>query len=390
MDRNQILDDVLSFAEQKLSPKQFIRGKSSIPVTYPDIRPDDVESIVNTVLDIWWTEDKQVKKFERGLCGYTGFNHATLVNSGSSANLIAMLAATKNTKGKFVITCATGFPTTVSPIYQNGKIPAYVDINPHTLEPDYEQISYIMEHYGQEVDACIIAHTLGFPYDEELVREVIGKDIPFIVDGCFVSGTKIKVLGGEKNIENITTSDLVLTRNGYKKVLWSGKTGKKQVISRIGLTATPDHPIITKRGVIRLDTLSASDIIYVWNEKKSSIEEKHIIEIQNHRKGIFGFISGLEEIIGFLYTGKYGLITLERYLKDILSITLMEILLITQSKICSVFHQKNTIVNMILQRLKKSTTEILKLPEKRRLFGMEVLKESLFINNSENNLGIEN
>lgn len=184
MDKNEILDKVLDFAEEALQPKEFIPGKTPIPVSYPDIRPEDVVAISNTVLDIWWTEHKQAEAFSRALCRYLGFEFAVLLNSGSSANLLASKACFGSKSEHLVITCATAFPTTVSPIYQCNKVPLYVDIDPYTLEPNYEQISYAMEHYGRDIAGCILAHNLGFPFDEELVSNIIGMDIGFVVDGC--------------------------------------------------------------------------------------------------------------------------------------------------------------------------------------------------------------
>lgn len=194
MEKNDILNQILNYAQEKLQPVSFVPGKSSIPVTYPDIRAEDVVAISNTVLDIWWTEHKQAAEFERQLCSFLGFDHAVLCNSGSSANLLASTATfgqgkRNNKVGKFVITCATGFPTTVSPIYQNNLIPIYVDIDPYTLEPNYEQISYAMNHYGQDVAGCIIAHTLGFPYNEQLVSRLIGDDVWFVADSCDAFGS---------------------------------------------------------------------------------------------------------------------------------------------------------------------------------------------------------
>ena len=154
-----------------------------IPASYPSFTQEDKELLHTVVDDGWLTEGKFCAKFRRDLCKVTGKKHALLVNSGSSANLVAMRVALDFFPGKYVITTATGFPTTVAPIYQHNKIPIYIDTDPKTLSPDMGQLAYMIDKWGDQVAGVIFAHTLGFPFDERLVRQIIG-DRFLIADCC--------------------------------------------------------------------------------------------------------------------------------------------------------------------------------------------------------------
>ena len=135
---------------------------------------------------------------------------------------------------------------------------------------------------------------------------------------------------GQIPIQNIKPGDFVMTRKGLKEVEYTSQR-IKQVITRFGLTGTPDHPVITKKGVKMLANLKASDIIYIWNEKQSFIKEKSIIDTQvqkgDNTKSIFGdTTSGKNHQLHFI--DKFGLTILERFLKDVLFIIKIIIFLI--------------------------------------------------------------
>jgi dTDP-4-amino-4,6-dideoxygalactose transaminase len=303
-------------------------------------------------------------RFERGFADFMGARHAVLCNSGSSANLLA-LAALELPKGSEVITCAVNFPTTVNAIIQLGLMPVFVDADPKTLN--------IVNEFEirRETGAIITAHTLGNPTDFKMdtIR-------PVIEDCCLSKGTIIKVLGGDKSIENVKEGDFVLTRNGYKKVLVSKMTGTKDVINKLGITATPDHPFITKHGTKRLDELSASDIIYVWNQKRSSIEEKSIQDTRMLPKGSGGYIIGTihRGISQSLYTLRYGLTTLEQFLKDLKFITRMKIHSITNYPILNYFPSLSTQENTLTKNSSRNSIKILMPQESKRLSGIRPMK----------------
>ena len=160
--------------------------------SYPQFTDED-KAILHEVIDTGWlTEGKYCRKFAKELCKVAGTKHALLVNSGSSANFVAIRTLLDFFPGKFILTCATGFPTTVSPIYQHGAIPIYVDIDPETLSPNIGQIAYMVDKHGDEIAGAIFTHTLGFPFDEALVREILGTDKFFIVDNCDALGAFVR------------------------------------------------------------------------------------------------------------------------------------------------------------------------------------------------------
>lgn len=162
-----------------------------IPASYPDINEEDKKALHSTVDIAQLTEWKRCTRFSEALCHYVGAKHATLLNSGSSANFIAIRSLLDIYPGKLILTTATAFPTTVAPIYQHGCIPVYVDTDPKTLLPDMGQIAYMLDAYGHSICGAILTHTLGFPFNEPLVKEMLGNDRWLIVDGCDALGAEI-------------------------------------------------------------------------------------------------------------------------------------------------------------------------------------------------------
>ncbi|GEM_PF-2271433 len=172
-------------------------------------------------------------------------------------------------------------------------------------------------------------------------------------DLCFVAGTKILTNNGQVPIENIRVGDLVMTRNGYRPVIATNSRYAK-VVTNLGLTGTPDHPIITKKGTVSLATVKASDIIYMWNEKQSSIEEKSITATQIQREDSLGSIIG-DTISGknlhLHSTGKFGLTILAQSLRDMLFTIKMVILLITHQTILHLRKRVSTSPNTFLNQI---------------------------------------
>lgn len=172
-------------------------------------------------------------------------------------------------------------------------------------------------------------------------------------DLCFVAGTKILTNKGQINIEDLKLGDKVLTRKGYKPII-AMTNQVKPVITKYGLTGTPNHPIITKHGIKPLAKLKASDIIYIWNEKQSTIEEKTITDTQNQVEDNLEHITG-DTILGkahqLHYIGNCGLITLGKFLRDMLyttkTVTQQIMLLITYP----VFQRKNTVNTICCKKI---------------------------------------
>src|ERR1700743_147524 len=132
--RAQILDLVNEYHQVAFPQRPFVAGQTSVPVSGRVFDADDVRSLVDSSLDFWLTTGRFAAQFEKQFARWFGIRTATLVNSGSSADLLAVTALTspklgdrRLKPGDEVITVAAGFPTTVNPIIQNGLIPVFVD-----------------------------------------------------------------------------------------------------------------------------------------------------------------------------------------------------------------------------------------------------------------------
>lgn len=166
-----------------------------VPVSGPKIYPEDIELVVQAVKEGWFTEGKYCARFAHKLEQYTGFKHCVLCNSGSSANLLAVTTAIRLSKYRsihnpLIVTCATGFPTTIFPILQCGAIPLFVDVDKDTLNIDIEAALVAM----QDLDAVgiITSHTLGFPFDEKRLAEKAEEYGMFLIsDASDALGAKI-------------------------------------------------------------------------------------------------------------------------------------------------------------------------------------------------------
>lgn len=196
-------------------------------------------------------------------------------------------------------------------------------------------------------------------------------------DFCFIASTKVLTRNGNVKIEEIKLNDEVMTRNGYKKVIRVGNR-LATTIKRFGITGTADHPFFTTNGIKRFDSLHVSDILYIWNEKQLSIEEKSITEILNLCEGntdfIFGNTTNQKRLL-LRYIDRYGLITLVKYLKDSLYTTKTAIRSIMNYQILEYCHEVN-----ISQYTPKNQPELLnrgsrlKLLERKQKNGMGVKK----------------
>ncbi len=160
----------------------------------------DAEELCNLVdasLDFYLTANRYAEQFEADLAEYFGLSDALLVNSGSSANLVAVTALTSPKLGERrlkpgdeVITVAAGFPSTVAPIVQNQLIPVFVDVNlaDYTAIPDQ-----LVKAIGPKTRAIMMAHTLGVPFDLDVVMELVRKhDLWLIEDNCDALGSRYR------------------------------------------------------------------------------------------------------------------------------------------------------------------------------------------------------
>jgi CDP-6-deoxy-D-xylo-4-hexulose-3-dehydrase len=192
--REGILEAVRDYARGSLAPAPFVPGESPVPVSGKTLDAEDIASLVDSSLDGWLTSGRFTQEFQRSLADYVGARSATFVNSGSSANLCALSALTSPKLGKRrlrpgdeVVTVAAGFPTTVNPILQNGLKPVFVDVEIGTYDAVAEQLR---EAVGPKTRAIMMAHTLGNPFDLDVVTELCREnDLWLIEDSCDALGS---------------------------------------------------------------------------------------------------------------------------------------------------------------------------------------------------------
>jgi CDP-6-deoxy-D-xylo-4-hexulose-3-dehydrase len=167
----------------------FIPGESSVPVTGKVFGQEEIFSATKACVDFWLTSGPYTEKFESRFARTVGMRDAFMVNSGSSANLLALTSLTSKMHGDRalrpgdeVITVAAGFPTTVTPILQNGLVPVYVDVDPETYVAIDEQMEAAV---SSKTKAIMMAHTLGNPFNLDFVQALAKKhDLWLIEDSC--------------------------------------------------------------------------------------------------------------------------------------------------------------------------------------------------------------
>lgn len=193
--RESVLNLVRQMPEEQTP---FEAGKTSVPVSGKVIGKREMELMTEAVLDGWLTTGRFNDMFERGLGEYLGVRHVLTVNSGSSANLLALAALTSPELGERaikdgdeIITAAANFPTTIAPILQTGAVPVFVDAELHTWNVD---ISMLGNALSPKTKAVIFAHSLGNPFDAAAVRKFCDEHgLWFVEDACDALGA---TLGG--------------------------------------------------------------------------------------------------------------------------------------------------------------------------------------------------
>ena len=186
---NELLALLMSEIECRHPSTSFIKGVSSIPVTGKIFGAPEILAATGAVLDFWLTAGPYSEKFEKRLASTVGMRHAFMVNSGSSANLLALTTLTSPKLGKDalrpgdeVITVAAGFPTTVTPILQNGLTPVYVDVDLGTYVANEAALEAAV---SAKTRAIMMAHTLGNPFNLDLVSRLAEKHGLWVIeDSC--------------------------------------------------------------------------------------------------------------------------------------------------------------------------------------------------------------
>jgi CDP-4-dehydro-6-deoxyglucose reductase, E1 len=193
--REQILALAEQFFNEQFAGKAFEPGTSPVPVSGKVLDASDLRSLIDASLDCWLTTGRFAMQFERKLARFFGVRGASLVNSGSSANLCAFSCLTSPRlgdrqikPGDEVITVAAGFPTTVNPIIQNNCVPVFIDVTTPTYQADASQLESAL---SERTRAIMIAHTLGNPFDLDVVAAFAKKHNLWLVeDSCDALGAK--------------------------------------------------------------------------------------------------------------------------------------------------------------------------------------------------------
>jgi CDP-6-deoxy-D-xylo-4-hexulose-3-dehydrase len=192
--RSRILALVADYHEAAFANQTFVPGETHIPVSGRVFDHSDMQSLIDSALDFWLTTGRFAAQFERAFARFLGIRTATLVNSGSSANLLALTALTSPKlgdrqlrPGDEVITVAAGFPTTVNPIIQNGLVPVFVDVDVPTYNVD---AGLLEEALSSRTRAIMLAHTLGNPFNLTAVTDFARRhDLRLIEDCCDAVGS---------------------------------------------------------------------------------------------------------------------------------------------------------------------------------------------------------
>lgn len=186
--KGQIFDLVKEYHQEKFGHEKFTPGTSSVPVSGKVFDHNELNFIVDSALDGWFTTGRFNKDFEKRLAKFIGINNAITVNSGSSANLVAFSALTAPELGERaikagdeVITVAASFPTTINPMLMYGVIPVFLDVDIPTYNID---VTRLEEAITSKTKAIMIAHTLGNPFNLGEITRVAKKYNLWLVEDC--------------------------------------------------------------------------------------------------------------------------------------------------------------------------------------------------------------
>ena len=206
-EERRLLDEILervrkiaALREQTAAAGPFIPGKTAVKYAGRVYGAPEMVNLVESSVEFWLTGGRWHRRLEKDLAAWYGLPHASLVNSGSSANLLAATALTsyllgerRLRKGDEVITVAAGFPTTVAPLVQNGLVPVFIDVTLPTYNAD---VTMLEAARSPRTRAVMMAHTLGNPFDLDAVHAFCKQhDLWLVEDNCDASGS---LYGGVK------------------------------------------------------------------------------------------------------------------------------------------------------------------------------------------------
>ncbi|MDP1912750.1 lipopolysaccharide biosynthesis protein RfbH [Brevundimonas sp.] len=238
--RAQMMALAGQYADLAYAPAPFVAGASPVPVSGKVVGAPELRNLIDSSLDLWLTTGRFNTAFEARLAEYLGVRFALTVNSGSSANLAAtsalcspMLGGKALKPGDEVITCATGFPTTVNPSIQNGLVPVFVDVDLPTYNIDPAGIEAAMT---DKTRAIILAHTLGNPFDlGEVMRVARKHDLYVIEDSCDALGARYdgQLVGTFGDIGTVSFYPAHHITMGEGGAVWTDRGDLKRLIESV-------------------------------------------------------------------------------------------------------------------------------------------------------------
>lgn len=190
--RSKVVESAKEYFNE-ITKNKSTEGKKYIPASGKVLDEEDLANLIEASLDMWLTTGRFNDEFEKEFSKFMGTKYALTTNSGSSANLLAVSSLTSHKlgerqlkKGDEVITVAAGFPTTVNPIIQNGLVPVFVDVELETYNIDARKIE---EAISEKTKAIIVAHTLGNPFNLDIIQQIAKKyNLWLIEDNCDALG----------------------------------------------------------------------------------------------------------------------------------------------------------------------------------------------------------
>ncbi len=211
--REQIAGLVTEYYNTKFGNTVFVSGKTPVHYAGRVFNEEELKYAVDASLDFWLTSGRYSQEFEELFCEFTNTEYSFLVNSGSSANLLAfaslcspLLGDKKLNKGDEVISVAAGFPTTVNPIIQYGLVPVFVDVDIGTYNINIDQLKKAI---SPKTRAIFLAHTLGNPYNLKEVLETAKKHNLWLIEDC------CDALGSTYNGKHVGTFGHIATCSFY-------------------------------------------------------------------------------------------------------------------------------------------------------------------------------
>ena len=201
--REQIKALVAQYYKDFKEPKKAFEPGDRINYASRVFDEKEMQALTDAMLDFWLTTGRFAEQFEKDFASWIGVKFAHLVNSGSSANLLAFMVLTapelkdrQIKRGDEVITVACGFPTTVTPILQYGAVPVFVDV---TVPQGNIDVTKLEAAWSPKTKAVMIAHTLGNPFDIKAVKEFCGRHgLWLIEDNCDALGSRYTMNGVTK------------------------------------------------------------------------------------------------------------------------------------------------------------------------------------------------